>query len=543
MSLGPYQARVADRLRRWDEIEVPRRLWARDPTLWASSPLPELANRLGWLALPFAPSTLVDALEALARQVRDEGVRDVLLLGMGGSSLAPEVCARTLTPASGAPALTVLDTTHPAAIRATAARLEPAHTLVLVSSKSGTTTETLALFRYFWDWSRAGGGAPGRRFIAMTDPQTPLARLAAARRFRCTVTAPPDVGGRYSALSVFGLVPAALMGADVRGLLAGAREFAEAIGPGVPCADNPALALGAALGELALAGRDKVTFLASPEVAALPVWVEQLLAESTGKDGRGLVPVVDEPWLDAGGYGTDRVFVVIGLAGATDTLEARAEALASAGHPVVRIGLDRVTQLGQEFLRWEVATAAAGMVLGIHPFTQPDVQLAKDLAARAMAHGASADEVQEIAAEHAAAPEVLEAWLSGLREGEYVALLAFLAPGPKTWASLQEIRELLARRYRVATTAGFGPRFLHSTGQLHKGGPNTGRFLQLVDQPADDVPVPGGRYSFGTLIQAQAAGDYQALVQRGRRVLRLGLGRDAAAGLAQLLAGLRRRLG
>ncbi|MDR7554751.1 MAG: hypothetical protein QN157_04010 [Armatimonadota bacterium] len=542
MRLGPYEGQVAHRLRQWDAIGFGRRLWARDPTLWAPAPLPELADRLGWLGLPWAPPTLVDELDALAHQVRDEGLTDVLLLGMGGSSLAPEVFARTTPPRPGALALTVVDSTHPTAVRAVAARLDPARTLIVVSSKSGTTTETLALFHYFWEWSRTAGGPPGRRCLAITDPQTPLAALASARGFRRIVYAPPDVGGRYAALSVFGLVPAALVGVDVRAVLAGARAFAAAIGPEVPCADNPALALGAALGELVLAGRDKVTFLASPAIAAFPVWVEQLLAESTGKDGRGVVPVVDEPWLD-GAYGADRVFVGVGMAGATDVLDDRLAALASAGHPVVEITLDAITQLGQEFLRWEVATAAAGAVLGVHPFNQPDVQLAKDLTERAMAQDAPPGAVPEVAVDDAATSQALRAWLAGLQEGAYVAVLAFLAPRPEVMHGLQEIRALLGQRRRVATTVGFGPRYLHSTGQLHKGGPHSGWFLQLVDEPVDDAPVPGRALTFHALLRAQADGDYQALVQRGRHVLRIGLGRDAPAGLARLLARLRHLLG
>ncbi len=546
LGLDGYQARVADRLRAWHDAGFSRRLWSKDPTLWSSEPVPEVTDRLGWLTLPETMHDHLEALAAFADEVRAAGVRHVVLLGMGGSSLAPEVFQRTFGNAPGHPELIVLDSTHPIAVRAVESRIDVRHTLFLVSSKSGTTTETLSLFRYFWDRTRRVSGRPGDHFVAITDPDTPLVRLARERAFRRTFVAPPDVGGRYSALTVFGLVPAALIGADVHRLLDRAWRMAEASAFCVPCADNPALALGAALGELAIAGRDKVTFFASPSVDALPSWIEQLIAESTGKDGKGIIPIIDEPAAGPDAYGADRFFVYLRLNDdrASD-LDARSDALEAAGHPVARVRLAEKADVGQEYFKWEVATAAVGAVLGIHPFNQPDVQLAKELAVQAMqGNGQGSRQAPDGVAEvPAARPEALArslaAWLAEVRPGDYIALQAYLAPSAQTSAALQQIRQTLRDRFRVATTSGYGPRFLHSTGQLHKGGPNTGLFLQLVDDPEHDLSVPETEYTFGALIRAQALGDMRALQQRGRRLLRVHLGRDITGGLAQIVEALR----
>lgn len=531
-----YQNRVEDRLRAWQGMGFSGRLWAGDPTLWSAGrsagrsvgPVPELADRLGWLTLPEAMHGRLDDLLGFAREVAEAGTRHVVLLGMGGSSMAPEVFQHTFGPAAGAPRLIVLDSIHPAAVRRVESQVDLGRTLFLVSSKSGTTTETLSLFRYFWHRVSQTEARPGERFVAITDPGTPLERLAQEREFRRTFLGPVDVGGRYSALSVFGLVPAALIGVDVRRVLNRAQGMAAACGPAVPEPVNPGLVLGAALGEMALAGRDKVTFLASPSLAGLPAWIEQLVAESTGKDGKGIVPVVDEPLdvLDVPERcGADRVFVYLRLAGddARD-LDALADALEAAGHPVARLHLAETADLGAEFFRWEVAVAAAGAVLGIHPFNQPDVQLAKELAGQAMTRAADPE---------APAGE-LGAWAAQLRPGDYVGLQAYLAPDEATTAALQGLRHAVSERWGVATTLGYGPRFLHSTGQLHKGGPDTGVFMQIVDDPDEDLDVPEAGHTFGGLIRAQALGDLQALRQRGRRVVRVELGRDVAGGLARL---------
>ncbi len=536
LSLGEHQAAVEGRLVDWQDAALSRRLWAKDHTVWFPEPQPELTDRLGWLTLPEVMHDQLDELRDFAAEIAAEGTRHVVLLGMGGSSLAPEVYQRTFGARPGFPELIVLDSTHPAAVRAVEEAVDPAGTLFLVSSKSGTTIEPLSFFRYFWQRVSEVAEAPGRRFAAVTDPGTPLVELAGERGFRRVFEAPPDVGGRYSALTVFGLVPAALIGADVHQLLDRSWTMAEASAFCVPETHNPALALGAALGELAGAGRDKATFLVSPTLAAFPSWVEQLIAESTGKDGAGILPVADEPAGSPEEYGQDRFFVYLAVAGDDDAAQVqRLAALQAAGHPVARIRLQAPEDLGGEMFRAEMATAAAGAVLGIHPFNQPDVQLAKDLAGRAMRGELEGGEVEEVAAaDPNALRQAAERWLAGARRGDYVALQAYLAPAVETTAALQEMRLGLRRRLRLATTLGYGPRFLHSTGQLHKGGPNSGLFLQLVDDAAPDLAVPETDYSFGELIAAQAVGDYQALSTRQRRVLRVHLGSDTASGLKQL---------
>ncbi len=543
MSLGAYEDIVDARVATLRKERAGQRIWKKDPTVWFEKPVEEIAHRLGWLTLPEDLHEQVDDLEGFAAEVVADGIRQVVLLGMGGSSLAPQVFASTFGSAPGHPELIVLDSTHPEAVLAVERRLDVPRTLFLISSKSGTTLETLSLFRTFWDRAKALPDR-GRHFVAITDPGTPLETLARERGFRRVFRAPPDVGGRYAALSVFGLVPAALLGIDVHRLLDRAWTMAEA---GAFCVEescNPALMLGATLGELTRAGRDKVTFLTSPGLAAFPGWLEQLLAESTGKDGKGIIPVADEPAGEPGVYANDRFFVVTALEGeGHGALDARVDALEKAGHPVARFSLTEKADLAQEMYRWEFATAVAGAVLGIHPFNQPDVQLAKDLARQAMAGergGAEGgdDEPTDATSEPDALTSHVARWIEGRRPGDYVVLQAYLAPGDATDAALQAIRSSLRDRWRLATTVGYGPRFLHSTGQLHKGGPDTGLFLQLVDEPGTDVAVPETDYTLGALIRAQALGDYRALRQRHRRVLRVNLGRDVAEGLTRLAEAL-----
>jgi transaldolase/glucose-6-phosphate isomerase len=556
--LGRYEEAVHRRLERWQEEGFGRRLWARDPTLWAPQPLPELTDRLGWLTLPEALPAEIEALTRFGEEIRQEGFRDAVVLGMGGSSLAPEVYAHMFGHAPGYPTLSVLDTTHPAAGGGVAGRLDLARTLFVVSSKSGSTTEMVSLFRAFWDLAgRALDREPGSQFAAVTDPGSGLEKMARERGFRAVFNAQPDVGGRYSAFTPFGLVPAALIGANLRALADSGRSMAAACGPGVAAADNPGLYLGAALGELALAGRDKVTFLTTPAVAPFPDWIEQLIAESTGKrkvsgDGHaGIVPVVGEPAGPPEAYGDDRVFValLLGRDGEAEVLE-RVAALREAGHPAVCFRLDSATGLGREIFRWEVAVAAAGAVLGVHPFDQPDVQLAKELAAQAMKRSeggstAPEDPRQTAAADPGALRAALRGWLEGTRPGDYLGIHAYLPPTAANTEALRGLQGELRDGTRLATTFGYGPRFLHSTGQLHKGGPDKGRFLQIVDEPAEDMPVPETHYTFGELIRAQAEGDRQALEQRGRKVLRVQLGGTGSGGeaLNALLAAAREATG
>ncbi len=510
-ALGPLAEPAARQLNALTTHDVVRRIWAHDPTVWSADPAtPEITDRLGWLTVGQAMAKQARDLAAFADEIR-RSYDQVVLCGMGGSSLAPEVLWRTFGRRDGYPSLHVLDTTDPRAIAAVNASGDLARTLFLVSSKSGTTQESSSLFQHFWQLT----GGRGEQFIAVTDPGTPLERLARARGFRRCFTNPPEIGGRYSALSYFGLVPAALSGVDTAELLARAQRMADACAPGVAPADNPGALLGATLGAAALGGRDKVTFLLSAGVASFGLWAEQLIAESTGKEGKGLVPVADEPIGDPSVYGSDRLFVALSLAGESGQEdEPRLDALARAGYPVVRIGLADRYDLGQEFFRWEFATAVAGSILGINAFDQPNVAESKT----------NTNAVLGGTAGNASAPAdaaAVEQFLSGIPAGHYLALMAYLPPSPENDARLAAIRLRLRDRLKVATTLGYGPRFLHSTGQLHKGGPATGHFLQITERVADDIAIPGESFTFGTLEAAQAEGDYQALAKRGRPVIRV----------------------
>jgi transaldolase/glucose-6-phosphate isomerase len=539
LRLGKHQARVTKRLKAWEAAKFLERLWQKDPTLWSPEPVPEITDRLGWLELPETMRAQAGALSAFADKVKSEGFRHAVVLGMGGSSLAPEVFQRTFANGSGYPELLVLDSTHPQAVKALEEKIALERTLFLVSSKSGTTTETNSFFYYFWDKLARAKSAPGDHFAAITDPGTPLEKLARERKFRAVFNAPEDVGGRYSALTQFGLAPAALIGIDIEKLLERARLMSLASSPHVRESESQALVLGAVLGELTMVKRDKVTFLTSPSLAAFPSWAEQLIAESTGKNRKGIIPVVDEPLAPGEKYGGDRMFVYLKLAGDDNAeMDRKVAALESAGHPTVKIDMDEKFDLGQEFFRWEVAVAAAGAALAIHPFNQPDVQLAKDLAKQAMSkkggrETAVKDEAR--AADNAALRQAVASWLAKKKERDYLVLQAYLEPTAEHTAVLREICASLRDRFHLAATLGYGPRFLHSTGQLHKGGPNSALILQIVDEPAEDLPVPETDYTFGALIRAQALGDFLALKQRKRRALRVNLGTDVEGGLRQLV--------
>lgn len=506
---------------RWDAEAYPERLWSGDPTVWSEEVVPELADRLGWLDLHHTMEAEVEHIEALATGLVDDGVLDVVVCGMGGSSLAPDVFSRVLASGDTYPQVSVLDSTHPDAVEEQARMIDLERSAFVISSKSGTTLETLSFFRYFWE--RTGGD--GSRFIAITDPGTPLAEMAEERGFRATVLAPPDVGGRYSALTPFGLVPAAIMGVDLRALLGRAATFADYVS-GRPAAEDSAIALGLAWAAHAANGHDKLTFRTSPGLASFPGWLEQLIAESLGKDGKGIVPIAGEPALST--YQFDRVFVDYVLAG--ETLEPAPDDL-----PSVRFEVKDGLDLAAEMLRAEVATAAAGEVLGVHPFDQPDVERAKQLARRAMEEEADDEAVHPVPTGDDVFRVRLERFLDQMRPGDYVALQAYLAPDPDVDATAARFRQIVGERYETATTFGYGPRFLHSTGQLHKGGPNTGLFIQLVDRPDPDVSVPETDYTFGRLIAAQAAGDYAALREADRRVLRVDVTDGGIEGLVEAL--------
>lgn len=519
---------VAAAIASWNDGDRVGRLWRGDPTVFSDDPgVPELANRLGWIDLHETMRPELDEIRRVAGELAPTADH-VVLCGMGGSSLAPEVFASTFAPVEGHPRLIVLDSTHPEAVLDVRRRIDPLRTIFVVSSKSGGTLETMSFFRYFW--SETGGR--GDRFVAITDPGTSLARLAEARGFRHLFLANPDVGGRFSALTHFGLVPAALIGADVEGLLDEAGRLASQAATAAQA--DPAVGLGLALAALVRRGIDKLTLLTSPGLASLPAWMEQLVAESLGKHGTGVIPVADEPLAPAHTYGRDRVFVSYVLA------EEQGPDLGEfirAGHPTIGFELPGPGSLGSEMLRAEMVTAVIGAELGVNPFDQPDVEAAKIAANRAMAGDLDLAAVPTVAASAAAGP--LRDLLGSVQVGGYVGIHAYLPPNSETGASLTEFRKAIAGVTGVATTLGWGPRFLHSTGQLHKGGPSSGVFIQLVDTPGSSVAVPETDHTFEAIIAAQAAGDHQALVDAGRRVLRVDLGVDREATLVALVESLR----
>ncbi|MBS1869072.1 MAG: bifunctional transaldolase/phosoglucose isomerase [Actinobacteria bacterium] len=516
------------------EQHVLRRVWAKDDALWPAGD-DKPSQRLGWLGVADQSlEQLGDVLE-LARELHAEGFTDCALLGMGGSSLAPEVLSRTFG-ASGL-RLHVLDSTHPDAVAALEAALPLDRTLFLVSSKSGGTLEPRAMHAHFH--ARV---PDGRHWAAITDPGTSLEQLAREQGFRRVVHGAPDIGGRYSVLSAFGVVPAALIGADVRGLLARAEVAARAADPSLPPGHAPALWLGVALGELANGGRDKLTLVVDEPLESFGLWLEQLVAESTGKRGKGIVPVAGEPLGAPEEYGEDRVFVHLQrTSGEGDAdVAAKLDALVGAGHPVIAFPFDEPLDLGAQFFHWELAVAVAGAVIGVNPFDQPDVQSAKDATVATIeAYVRDGSLPEEPAVSGAQAAEALRELLDAhAQAGAYVATMAYLAPDPAVDDALTALRTAIRRRTQAATTVGYGPRFLHSTGQLHKGGPPTGVFVQLVDRSDTQVDVPGERYDFATLVRAQAIGDGQALRARGLPFLRVELdgGTDGIASAIEVLA-------
>jgi transaldolase/glucose-6-phosphate isomerase len=534
--IGSYAPTVKDRLQAWRDQDFILRFWAKDPTLWFPKKEPEIADRMGWLHLPKKMDEKLDDLTNFAGEVKTEGIIHVVLLGMGGSSLAAEVFQKTFESAPGHPELIVLDSTHPDAVWSLEQRVDMAKTLFLVSSKSGTTLETLSLFRYFWEQTYKVRNRPGQHFAAITDPGSPLDNIAREREFRAVFQAPSDVGGRYSAFTVFGLVPAALIGADVERLLEKGRVSAEKNAFGADPENAPGFLLGAALGEIAKE-RDKLTILTSPSLSSFPDWLEQLIAESTGKNGKGLIPIASEPKIEVEEYGQDRVFVGLFERGENNReMDGFLGKLKDMGHPVIRILLDDAYDLGREIFQWEVAVASAGAILGIHPFNQPDVQLAKELAKKAMSER-SIHKKEDILREEieitdrAKLEKKLKNWINQTQKGDYIGIQAYLAPNPKTAEALQSMRYALLKKTGLATTVGFGPRFLHSTGQLHKGGPNSGVFLQIVNEPEKDLKVPETDFTFASLIRAQAQGDLEALLQRDRRVISVNLKQDVQSGL------------
>ncbi len=527
----PLQQAVDRRLETARSEGWTRRLIEGDATLWTGA---NESQWLGWIEAASGERVDLDGLAAFAQHA--QRFKHAVLLGMGGSSLGPEVIALILGSQRGAPRLHVLDTTDPEQIAAVLAAIEPQATLFIVSSKSGSTLEPELLRALFWSEARKHGG----HFAAVTDPGSALEVSAKVDGFAHVFRGDPKIGGRYSVLSAFGMVPAAAIGLDVEGIYRVTRPMRLACGGDVPPAANPGVRLGAIIGEAALAGRDKLTIVASPALAPFGAWLEQLLAESTGKHGKGIVPVDLEPLGDPEAYGADRLFVQLQLAGDPDpAVEARLDALIAAGQPVVRIALARRELISQEFLRWEVATAIAGAVLGINPFDQPDVEAAK-IAARRIVDAyersgslgvelplAENDDLAVFGAETGlsalSVSELLRAHFVGLRPGDYVGLLAYLERNDANAAAVSSLRAAIRDALHVATVAGFGPRYLHSTGQAYKGGPAGGTFLTITRDPSQDLAVPGRKASFGNVQLAQARGDMAVLAERGRRVLRVHL--------------------
>jgi len=508
------------------------RIWAGDHTVWKPDPA-GIADRLGWLHCPETMRPELPRLEALVESVHAAGYTHALLLGMGGSSLAPELFS-TLFSGSGGLSLAVLDSTVPGAVLAHARRLDPACTLFIVSTKSGTTVETLSFFKYFYNWTAAALGADhaGDHFIAITDPGSKLAALASRLRFRDTFLNDPTIGGRNSALSFFGLAPAALVGVNLTRLLDRAAAMAAACGPAVPVENNPAACLGVAMSEAAAAGRDKLTFIAPPHLARFCDWAEQLIAESTGKEGKGILPIVGEPLGAPGVYGDDRLFVYLG-----DRVEGN-----QVRHPAVQVEWRDLYDLGGQFFLWELATAVAGHRLGINPFDQPNVEAAKVLARRLVAEYTDKGALLTGPA-ISLDPGILAGFLDQAKPGDYIAIQAYLQPTAETTAALQAFRARLRDRTGLAVTLGYGPRYLHSTGQLHKGDAGRGLFIQLTAADPQDAPIPDepgspvSSLTFGTLKTAQALGDAQALTAAGRRVIRFDLGEDVTERLEKGLRG------
>jgi glucose-6-phosphate isomerase len=529
-------------------------LWRRDASVWSDDPATQqkVSDRLGWLRSPTLMVRSIDRLNAFARDARRDGVTDVVLLGMGGSSLAPEVLRAIVGVAPGSPRFHMLDSTDPAAVRAVAPA--PDRTLYLLASKSGTTIEPNSLAAHFRERIKATGVSRwADRFVAITDEGTALARRAHEERFRDVFINPSDIGGRYSAMSFFGLVPAVLMGIDLRTLLDWSEAMIEAAAPDAgPITGNPAVALGLAIGAAARAGRDKLTLLLPPELAPFGLWVEQLIAESTGKNGTGVIPIAGEA-VAPETYATDRLFVHV-VTGPRDSsrtsavrrdekpVEARSPLL-----PAVEIEWPEPMAIGAEFVRWEIATAVAGALLRINPFDEPNVQQAKDATRTLLDHYKSARHLPRRPPDHsvggieltlsAAAQQVTAAGaiMKLVREGDYVALLAYLGPDPALADELAAVRRRIGSRTRAATMFGYGPRYLHSTGQLHKGGPNTGVFVLITAVPVEDVPIPDEPFSFGTLEFAQALGDFASLDAAGRRAVHAHL-RSPDRALLQKLA-------
>ncbi|HKP45993.1 MAG TPA: hypothetical protein VJT50_05285 [Pyrinomonadaceae bacterium] len=545
-----FRDAMRDALAEAEEEDYSERLWNKDASLWKTEPGQQkiINNSLGWLRVPRQMLSAVEELHRFADSIRTSNeFNHLMVCGMGGSSLCPEVLRQTFGHQKGFPELLVLDSTDPDTINNFLKQIDVAHTLFIIASKSGTTTEPTVFHKFWYDQVSRVRPEPGEAFIAITDPGTQMVKAAQGDHFRKIFLNQPDIGGRYSALSYFGMAPAALMGLDVGELLRRAVGISEICGAEVPLDENPGAILGATMAECALSGCDKLTIVVDPEISAIGLWIEQLIAESTGKEGKGIIPVVGEPLREPDDYADDRLFVCISLKSPEDNVKLKM--LADAGHPVIHRRLHDVYDLGAEFFVWEMATAFAGWRLGINPFDQPNVQESKDKTKALLEQFTTSGKLPEqfsvatdggltiYAAEEGkskSVPDVMNQYLKGISPGDYAALLAYLEETAEVEAALQQLRETIGKKTQVATTVGYGPRFLHSTGQLHKGGPDSGVFIQLTAPDQKDFPIPGEPYSFSTLKDAQALGDFQSLTAHGRRALRVDLGTDVVTGLHKL---------
>ncbi len=550
----------------WQSGGKMQRLWERDATLWTGA---DEANWLGWLDIVEEQIAQQDQLQKIAKEVQQRTFQHVLLLGMGGSSLCPEVLRMTFGRATHYPTLHVLDSTDPAQVKAFEHQIDIPKTLFIVSSKSGSTLEPNIFKQYFFERTKQAVGAVrvGSHFIAITDPGSKMQQVAETDRFLHVFFGRPSIGGRYSALSNFGMVPAAVMGMDTKKFLTRTAEMVNACGPSVAIEENPGAALGIILGTAATTGRDKVTIITSPGISDLGAWLEQLLAESTGKLGKGIIPVDRESLAAPDVYGKDRVFVYVRLeSGADADQDAKVAAIEKAGHPVVRIAMANTYDLGAEFFRWEIATAVAGAIIGINAFNQPDVEASKiatksltseyektgslpaekpiveDSGIKLFTDEINAAELAKAAGGDQSLAGYLKALLARLKAGDYFAVLGYIQMNAEHELTLQTLRHAVRDKKGVATCLGFGPRFLHSTGQAYKGGPNSGVFLQITCDDPVELPVPGQKFTFGVVKAAQARGDFQVLAERGRRALRVHLGSNVRAGLAALLAAVQKAL-
>lgn len=556
-NLGPDEPAVQKIIRQAEAEQWTRKIFRKDASLWKADEAHQLIikNSLGWLEITEPMIAQTEELTAFSARIRNDGFKHVLALGMGGSSLCPEVFRRTFGKTPGFPELHILDSTHPAAIEEIESKLDLEKTLIIVSSKSGTTIEPLMFYKYFLNRvRRLKGDRVGENFIAITDPETLMAAMATGDKFRRIFLNPADIGGRYSALSYFGMVPAVLQGVDIRTMLDRAERARHASAPAVPAADNPAVRLGAILGALAGAGRDKLTLSMDPEVSAVGLWIEQLIAESLGKEGKGIVPIAGEPLGPPEVYGNDRLFVHLAEGMIDPEAENRLRAIEAAGHPVVRRVINDLLDLGEEFYIWEMATAVAGAVLGVNPFDQPNVQESKDNTRRLLDDYKLDGKLVEqtlavegrglrVYCDHETieqlAPSSIEQFitehLKRVSPGDYIAMLNYIPETAESDQLIEAIRVHLRNSLRAATTTGYGPRFLHSTGQLHKGGGEKAVYLQITSETTPEISIPSEIFNFGVLVQAQALGDFQALASRDRRAIRIHLGSDIAGGLRTLL--------